>query len=165
MAVKSEKRPKTVLPRIVYVLLLLAADKAAPIVGKTRLEKLVFLIQERVIQGLRLVVSEEVYHFRPLHFGPFSEEVYDDLRALRTLGLVRVEGDDEVTQQFLITDKGQTAVQRMLDGGHIPRVLFEAIEKVKTKFNHLDLDELLSKVYNEYPEYAEQSLIRDRYLY
>lgn len=165
MSMMSSSETQEALPRAVYVLLLLAADKGAPVAGRTRLEKLVFLIQEKILQELRLVVSEDVYHFRPLHFGPFSEEVLDDLRTLKMLGLAGVDGEDKAEQVFRITDKGHVAAQRILETGRVPRVLMDKIERIKVDFGRLSLDELIREVYREFPQYIEQSHIKDKYLY
>jgi uncharacterized protein YwgA len=151
------------LPRATYLLLLLEADNARPIQGRTKLEKLAFLVQQKVIDDLKVGVSPDSYHFRPLNFGPFTEEVFDDLTALRTLGLVDFSGDELSTQVFRITAEGQRAVQRLIEEGRVSSLLVEGIRKIKSTYGRMDLDELVGRVYREYPRFAEASQIRGRY--
>ena len=69
----SEVSKPRVLYRPFYMLTLLASNDGAPIHGRTRLEKLVFLIQKELVESQKLGISEDSYHFRPLHYGPFTE--------------------------------------------------------------------------------------------
>src|SRR5207245_2414529 len=107
------------LPRATYLLLLLETDNGRPIEGRTRLDKLAFLVQQKVIEDLKVGVAQDSYHFRPLHYGPFTEEVFDDLTALRTMGLVDIAGDEASTQLFRITPEGQRVVRRLIGEGRV----------------------------------------------
>jgi len=153
------------LPRATYVLLLLDADNGAPIRGRTRLEKLTFLVQMRIVDGLKVGVTQESYRFRPFHYGPYTEEVFDDLMALQMLGLVSIVGDDEAQQTFAITPRGHEAVQRLVQEARVTSVLVDEIRKIKATFGRMNLDQLVQRVYTDYPQYTEKSHIKDRYLY
>jgi uncharacterized protein YwgA len=119
----------------------------------------------RVVEGLKVGVTQESYRFRPFHYGPFTEEVFDDLMALQMLGLVSVIGDQEAEQKFVITPTGHDAVQRLLQEARISPVLLDEIRKIKVTFGRMNLDQLIRRVYADYPQYTEKSQIRDRYLY
>src|SRR2546425_1962281 len=61
--------------------------ESAPILGVTRLEKLLFLLTKEA--GLLTNAdNEERFSFIPHKFGPFSSEVYDEVDFLEALGLV-----------------------------------------------------------------------------
>ena len=156
--------PTTVpLPRATYLLLLLDADSGRPIDGRTKLEKLTFLVQKKVVEELKIGVAQDSYHFRPFHFGAFTEEVFDDLSALRTLGLVEISGDEASTQVFSVTPQGQAAVRRLISEGRISTFLVEEIKKIKSAYGRMNLDDLVARVYREYPAFTEKSQIRSRY--
>ena len=153
-----------VLPRATYLLSLLDADPEEPIKGRTRLEKLAFLIQKRVIEEKKLSVTDESYRFRPLHYGPFTEEVLDDAMSLSLLGLVNISGEDEDTQEFSITERGRSALSRLQTKGLLPERVGEEVRRIRLKEGKLPLDTLVGQVYNAYPEYTEKSIIKSRYL-
>ncbi len=161
----ASARPPAPLPRATYLLLLLNADNGASIQGRTKLVKLAFLVQKRVVEGLKIGVSEESYSFRPLHYGPFTEEVFDDLAALQMLNLVSVVGDDPDSQNFMITDRGREAVRRLADEARVSSILMQEIGKVKVMYGRMPLNQLIDRVYHDYPEYTEKSEIKNRYLY
>lgn len=151
--------------RPIYVLMLLAGDKGEPVLGRTRFEKLVFLVQKQVIEERKSSLSDDLYHFRPLHFGPFSEEVFDDFSALQVLNLASVSGDGSEDQVFSITDRGKRALERLLDANPVAGRVFSEVEKLKKTYGKLDLNALVGSVYRTYPEFTSRSIIRDRYLY
>lgn len=151
--------------RPLYLLALLGAKKCAPVTGRTRLVKLVFLVQKKVIEELRLGITPDSYRFRALNYGPFSEDVYDDLATLQIRGLAAVDGDNEAVQSFHLTDKGRGLLSRLVQNRVIPPSVFSAIQDVKEAYGDLPLDKLIERVYSQYPAYTGRSLIKDRYRY
>lgn len=70
-----------------------------PIVGRTRLVKMLFLFRKEALRDFRKgteISEENFYEFFPWNFGPFSSQVYDDLNffELREF-LVRGETDED----------------------------------------------------------------------
>jgi len=149
------------LPRATYLALLLDAQKEAPVIGRTRLDKLLFLVQMRAVVELRIGIATDDYHFRSWWFGPFTEEIIDDLVALQTVGMVEVIGEDEETQEFRISEKGHLALENIRRMNLIPMPLLEQIEKIKSRYNRMNLEDLMRSVYNDYPQFTERSRIRD----
>ena len=165
------------------ILLLLAAptrwhQAEDRINGITRLEKLLFLVdQECGHQGL----IEKSFRFIPYHYGPYSKEIYEAVELLEEAGLVsehRVFTDSELDRaeellysdmtteisyerQFKLTEDGKD-VAEYLSNGH-PNLQAE-ISEIKDRYVGLTLQNLIFHVYNQYPEYAESSVIRDRVL-
>lgn len=154
-AKRSEK-----MPRATYVLLLLDANRQVPIEGRTRLEKLLFLVQKKLVEEMGIGFITDPYSFRPLYFGPFTEDVYDDLDTLRTFGLVEIKGDDEATQKFMITAKGHEAVLRLKESGRVPSLLIDEIESLKRSYGRMNLKDLIERVYKQYPQYTMKSEIK-----
>ena len=93
-----ETTRKRIPARMLTILLLLnlpgdRGGQAAPIVGTTRLQKLVFLVQERIGKDLK-----KSKHFRfdfkyePEKFGPADLALYQDLEYLKEMQLVYEDG-------------------------------------------------------------------------
>lgn len=164
------------------VLLMLAAPgrtgEGGRVNGITRLEKLIY-IADRESDVARAVA--EPIRFAPYHFGPYSKQIYEAVELLEQVELleerqVRVGevldsledaelgAQDEaeyVERQFMLTDDGR-AVAELLASRN--RDIAVVLAQVKGKFGDMSLNELLRYVYRKYPESAEKSKIRDRYL-
>jgi len=84
------------------LLLLYASDgptpspSAAPIVGITRLEKLLFLAKLEQ-SFLHDAPYEQDFHFVPFKMGPWTQEVYDEVDFLESLGLLAKEQQGELS--------------------------------------------------------------------
>ena len=162
--VEHARQTKYGLPRATYLLLLLNSASKKGIEGRTRLEKLVFLMQKRLIEDLKWGITSNTYKFRAYNYGPFSEEVLDDLTSLQMLKLVEVEGEEQENQKFVITDKGREVVDKLVRNANVSHNLANAIKHIMSSFGELPLDKLVERVYKEYPDYTVNSLIRSRYL-
>lgn len=149
------------LPRGIYILLLLNADNGEAVRNRTRLEKLVFLILKEVLDKPGRRITPKTYTFRADRFGPFSEEVYDDVETLADLGLV--ERDDK-HESVSITNKGKQLVHKLLTRNYVPYVLAQDIEKTKKLYNKTPLKTLLRYVYQKYEKYTYESEIREEIL-
>lgn len=141
-------------------LVLLGAEDEEPVEGRTRLQKLMFLIQKRMEeQGDPL---DWGYPFRAYDYGPFAKELYDDLDQLRRRGFVeereRQLDDDVIQYDYVLTPKGREFVRKELEGRR-PDGLAETAEAIKDDFNDVPLQQLIDYVYTEYPEYAENSVL------
>lgn len=147
-------------PRSIYILLILYADNGTAIKGKLRLEKMVFLL-DQTIRSKRLHIADRLYDFRAYSFGPFSEEVYDDIELLKDLNLAEISGSEE-DPTYQITDKGKNLVEKMIQQGVIPSSLLSEVENIKRKWNRANLYSLLKYIYKNYREFTQKSLIRDK---
>ena len=162
-------------------------DVAEPIDGRTRLMKLLFLLQKDFPLE-KSYGSHLTYNFQAYHYGPFAKDVYNDLEFLENVGLIQampkgnanpvdqneeeklVEDsvigiDEEETnllfeeERYKLTDWGREFVQRRLLP-IVPRPLFEKIKDLKTNFASLSLTSLLRYVYSSFPDYAKKSKLR-----
>lgn len=153
-----KKLPK---PAIILAILVKYFEKFNKrIVNITKLTKITFEVEKEVFEK---VLSTIVFSFRGYNYGPFTEEIYDCLEFLQNLDLVELN-EEENRKGVILTQKGleffNTRVKDV-----IPDELIKMLEKVVEEYGALSYDELIRRVYNEHPEYAEKSLIRDRYLY
>ena len=144
--------------------------------GITRLEKLLFLIEKECLHDTAV---GEPFKFVAYHYGPYSREVYEAVELLEEAELVResrafTDSDldraeellysDMTTEisyerQFLLTDKGKIVAEYLAES--YPQ-LQEKIERIKDQYGGLTLQNLIFHVYNQYPDYTERSVIRDK---
>lgn len=80
------------------MILTLFLDKT-PIVGATRLQKLIFLVEKEGGEA----VSTEQFEFEAYKFGPFSKQLKDDMDFLINLGFLEKSNDEKINP-ITITD-------------------------------------------------------------
>jgi len=175
------------------VLALLFADAGSgvppsPVVGITRLEKLLFLltVDEGILKG---VSPEETFNFVAFRMGPWTQEVYDEVDFLESLGLLSKESsekrsaadavhDDELFSGLVI-DRYQKGAAQASDDGEVFRLTEDGkkkalavwnrlnleekakVRRVKQTFNGMNLRQLLRYVYKKHPEYTTESEIKE----
>lgn len=133
---------------------------AGRIDGRTQLQKLAFLGQE---EGK----LEAGYVFRSWKFGPFSDDIWKDLDVTVKQGQVteiaQNSKDGEVLGYiYLLSKQGRDYVTSEI----LPKLDQQTLSLLKTlmtRYAHMSLDELLTYVYKEYPDWTDKSQVRDRY--
>ena len=164
----------------------MSGDKAEAIKGRTRFTKLLFLLQE--LHGIDKAVKK-YYSFEPYKLGPFTEELYNDLDVLETIGLVQVAVKEFVEEsetveaeriprdlltyadadaitaesyreyEYKLSDSGRKLAHELYNS--VPESIRQAVEDVKTKFASLPLAELLRYIYRKFPEMGRKSIRTD----
>lgn len=132
--------------------LLLLHSKNTPVNGRTRMQKLVFLIERKL--------NSNEYHFIPYDYGPFSKELYkdiDDLISEKYIEETHEIFEGNISFKYRLTPDGKKLIRKLLQSPAIKKKLY-IIEKVKSNYCYLNLHELIEKVYTEYPEYAQNSI-------
>lgn len=160
------------------VLLLHTPNKqgATAVRGMTRLQKLLFVIEQK------LEAESQFYAF---NYGPFNEEVNDAARALELAGFIRsgepassgppsfkemiatvIEragpADEGMVVEFALNDRGHEAAETLRHSSPGYERLFELVESVRQEWDKGSLDDLIGRVYEAYPKYAEKSVIEDQ---
>ncbi len=155
--------------------------------GITRLQKFLFLFEnEDYIKKI-----DDGYQFEAYKAGPYSPTLYDDLEFLENLGLIQSETSGVATEEeaadmdftfeelmdseniktpdvydekrFRITEDGSVKVKAILEKEEFAPVV-DGIRKIKSKFGHYSLDDLLYYVYTKYPDMTTESEIKDHVL-
>ncbi len=165
------------------VALLYAEDDAGEreVRGFTRIEKLLFLVQE---ESLR----RHFYDYIAYDYGPWSDQIHDYLEALELRGVVKIKSEatrlpievadmtecfrnedldgigQEVTMMevYSLTKQGERAGEYIWK--NISNQERGAILAIKKDFNRKSLRDLIRYVYERHPDYAVASKIRDRML-
>jgi len=144
------------LRRELIPLALMYSQDQEEIQGRTRFQKMVFLLQQEFGEI-------EFYHFQAYDYGPFSKGLYDDLDDLIDRGLVEETRDefdeDKVYYEYQLTDQGRDLIEGLSEQEGAEDIL-ELSEQLKREINSKELSEVLDRVYEEYPEYAENSVLR-----
>ena len=131
------------------VVLLAAANGCEPIRGRTKLQKIVFMLIEK--KGWKCGPCEYVAG----NDGPHSDIVEEEAARLEDAGILRTDGED-----VSITQLGGEVAGRIADGED--RRTLARIGWYKESFNDLTADELLAYVYSTYPDMATRSPTYDR---
>lgn len=164
------------------LLLVLAAQGGAPVVGVTRLQKYLYLLQDQEGWGERLGASR--YNFRAYDFGPFDDQIYADLDFLENLGLIakKPAGEEPLSERgeeqqaseswgtsdpefapwtadqeiwaYRLTERGRDFVKQNLE---LAQKDADTIERMKERWNGTPLTQFLRWLYETYPEVAENT--------
>ena len=92
------------------VLLSLLSNPSKPIVGTTRLQKLIFLIEKES----NVHIDDENFDFKANQFGPASDKLYDDLNFLENLGYLERSGETSSVKQLDIDKIEEYGADTML---------------------------------------------------
>lgn len=158
--------------------------QAEPIDGITRLQKLMFLLQQGV-GPKQLVVDAEAYGFRPYKMGPYAPQIVRDLEELKAAGIVastRLEymlpdDTDEGTASLADPDELIERTRRVESyryfltddlGKQVGDELWRSLTptqrddlvRFKSFFNSLSLRQLLIFTYERFPDYTTESTIK-----
>jgi hypothetical protein len=124
----------------------------------------------RVMKGLFLLAQKTpsewlprsgTYDFEPYYYGPFSSAVYTDLESLHDTGLVEcapVPGRSWCT--YSLTSHGASIAEetaKLLD-----HRLVDYAGRLRSWVSAQTFNDLLTRVYQEYPKYASKSVFRSR---
>lgn len=127
-------------------------EKRGCIRGKTRLQKLLFLVQQEVKnRGYKIK-----YAFRPYLYGPYSRGLYTDVEWLKINDLVEVKTtfDEKIglITDFAITEKGKKKLINVMDS-NIYETITQTVKTVIEKYNQMNVAELVEFVHGEFPDY------------
>jgi DNA-binding HxlR family transcriptional regulator len=144
------------LPEIRQKWLLSLIYSLKQIKGKTRIEKLLFLLSKEFNLDL-----DNFYEFQPERWGPFSQEVIEDVVQLNKLEIVKITVETfkpndpagEVVQgwNFELTDDGEKIAKEINE--NLSKNIKEAMTSLK-KFNDMPLKKLLKYVHKKYKEFS-----------
>ncbi len=170
------------------ILLLFSPGKrgeSEPIEGITRLQKLMFLLQQG--KGPKeLVRLAKEYEYEPYKMGPYSSQLGKDIEELKSAGLLGTE-----RLEYLLPDDGAesergSATDDVMDRGlkKVASLRFRLtrfgqevaddlwktmdhaqqaeLKEFKRFFNSISLRQLLIFVYEKYPKYTSNSTIKNQ---
>jgi uncharacterized protein YwgA len=132
--------------------MILSACGGSPIQGKTRLVKLVYVASHELMKAHKKV---PIYEFHRYYYGPFSQEIVNDLETLQSEKLIShkiVQHGETCGYEenvYRITEKGTTEIEKKRTLSNLD--IFEIVEKIKNQYNDIPLSMLVHEVYSKYP--------------
>jgi uncharacterized protein YwgA len=151
----KQLRPKKLLVSDV-ILLLLYARKDVPIYGRIMLMKEVFLLTKKILDQKEI----EDAKFFGYQFGPYSHVVYDSLQNLAFSGFIKTKGrKDTKTEEFSLAPAGITKIQPVFNS--LSDGMRKAITDARIGWDQLEARGIIKLVYRDFPEYTEESRIKD----
>lgn len=146
--------------RLIPLILAYVGDEDA-IDGRTRLQKMVFVIQQELKEGNQLR-DDQLYDFFAYDYGPFSKELAEEIDQMIDddfLDEEEVEYDEGNVKYFYeLKPQGRKLVEQQLTSEDLEQFT-ERARQIKHRFNDdLSLPEVIDEVYAEYPEYTENSI-------
>ena len=106
-------------------------------------------------------IGEDLYEFIPHNYGPFSAEICRDIDALVQKGDTNIVPNQFRTwKSYGLTQSGRMEAEKALDALD-PKVV-NFLKSVVAWVVERDFPDLLQAVYDEYPEYAVNSVFRGK---
>jgi uncharacterized protein YwgA len=133
--------------RPILLLSLLYEAKNKLITGKTRLQKLLFLLQEEQIKS-------QVFTFKAYKYGPYSEEVDNTIESLSFKDFIKVDNS-----AVSLSNRGKELIETKLESKY--STIIEKAKAITSNFGSLNDELLLLYVYTKYPQYTIKLEIKD----
>ena len=141
-------------------LILTFANRGKPVEGRTRFQKMIFLLRQRAD------FFEEGYDFVPHNYGPYSTELQNDIDDLIRDGFLimnlKTIEEGKIKYEYAITGGGSAILEKILSNKELDEKfkfskVLELAEEIKHEVNSKDLTSLLADIYSEYPDFARYS--------
>lgn len=129
--------------------------------GRTRMMKLVFLVEDRLVNedvDLNETVDMEFY---PYDYGPFSKVLLEDLEKLDDESVINISQSRTFKSNrydYEFTDGGESAFNDLVDENESVETVVDTAEDVVEEFGSFRIRDLLDYIYEEYPQYQEDSV-------
>lgn len=116
--------------------------------------KVLFLIWYRSREEIK-----DYFQFEPYLYGPYSLEVYSELRNLQEHGFI-IQPPSPIQQwtNYYLTIQGSIEAEKSLKKFNSDTITL--IDKTVGEISNLGFFELLQKIYKEAPEYAVNSILK-----
>jgi uncharacterized phage-associated protein len=120
-----------------------------------QVQKLLFLIDKQI----PLAVHGPHFNFEPYDYGPFDSQVYDTLDHLNSEGLIETEFSANLRwKKYRTTEAGLEQGNRIL--GQLDTNTAEYIRELSSWVRGLSFADLVSSIYNAYPEMKVNSIFQ-----
>lgn len=126
------------------VLTALVPAKGAPY-QPAQVQKLFFLIDQNISE----YIEGPHFNFEPRGYGPFDQDVCEELRELAAEGHVDICPEKTWTT-YRLTPEGQRQGEEFL--ASLPKSIHDYIESISSFIHNLSFTQLVSAVYRAYPE-------------
>ncbi len=136
--------------------LVLTALEAVPL-DRIQIMKTLFLVWFR-----RGAKHDAPFVFKAYNYGPFSKAVYDTLDDLLSNGIVaQADTSDPQSAQYYVTRYGKSILGSVVN---LESSVSQEVQQTASWASEQTFNELLRAVYQEAPEFAKNSLVKDAIL-
>lgn len=169
----ASSQPRLSLRELMMLLLDSDRSRGSAIRGMTRLQKLLYVIQDHL--------DRESSTFYAWKYGPFDEKVIDSAEALRVQGFLASAATtsaskpsfdqmmatvadragpkpERETEVFELSPAGREAAERLRRSDRAYTQLHARVQDLRQRW---DTDDLLERVYQQYPGMTGKSIIKD----
>jgi uncharacterized protein YwgA len=106
------------------------------------------------------VPAQEKYSFAPYYFGPCSFEIYGDIDHLIREGLIEaIPVSGHSWRKYTLTEQGIRRVDKLTSTA--PAHAVQACADARSRVLGHTFRTLLKEVYEQYPEYAVESVLKN----
>jgi uncharacterized protein YwgA len=139
-----------------WTLLVIASRKGKPL-QPVQLQKSLFLLERNL--SLAQLKVESFYQFERYDYGPFCSKIYSDAETLCIEGLVHIDRLPISYHLYSATEEGITAAKKIIET--LSPEIRDYLEKVVEWTSSLSFNDLVSAIYQAYPEMKENSIFRE----
>ena len=135
------------------------ACNGTPIEGRTRFQKMIFLLQHKIN-------LEYEYDFIAHDYGPYSSDLQYDIDDLISEDLMlenrHTVEEGKIKYEYVITANGASTLNNILSNASLNKKfhlsdIVRFAEEIKMEINNKDLTSLLYYIYHKYPDFARYS--------
>lgn len=122
--------------------------------GQTRLQKYMFVLQERT--------GVDRYEFEAHDYGPFSRKLYADVDEWAATGFIEREEEldsDGITMHYFYS--GTEDSRALVDRAESDRAqeILEEVAEIRSLYDEMTLIEVINRVFTKYPRMARNAVI------
>jgi len=141
-------------------LILAYVDNGRPIEGRTRFQKMIFLLHKQT------PFFKQKYDFVAHNYGPYSSELQNDIDDLIREGFLvgsfKTVEEGKIKYDYSITSIGASLITKLLANKDLNKKfkfskILNLAEQIKNNVNTKDLSSVLSEIYQQYPDFAKRS--------
>lgn len=120
-----------------------------------QIQKALFLLDKKASAW----IGGPHFDFRPYDYGPYDQSIYTSLSSLRDAGLVEIVGDPTSKQRrYNLTGPGRDQGSAILAAQ--PQQISSYISQLAQFVRSLGFAQLVSSIYQEFPEMKANSVFR-----
>lgn len=141
-----------------WLLIFLNLNKSQPIRGRLLFVKMLFVSNKELLNGS----LEELFRFYPDKHGPYSKVFQSCLIGLQSEKMVEereLKSDNGRAYEYNITKMGQDKIHDRF--ASLDPTLIKQLSELKRAFINLGFMKVLRYVYQKYPEYTTESIIKE----
>lgn len=136
-----------------FLLPLYITNTMKEVEGKTRMQKLVFLAQRKIVENIK---TKEVYKFEPGTYGPYSADLAETVRFMESKQLICEKSEnkgDHTLFSYSITEFGKKLLEDSAAFGEKTKTV---IAEVLKEYGSMPLSGLVDRVHEEYPDMVKR---------